>query len=143
MERKFTTASVTAEAARMMIAAAEEKAVEIGKRFSIAVVDGAGTLKAFHRMDGAALMSVQVAIDKAYTAAGFGRASGKWDEVLQADAVLERGARAGIDRLVTFAGGLPLIDGVIVGGIGVSGAHYTEDLVVASAALDAVGFSGA
>ena len=141
MEKKFSTASVSADAARAMIAAAEAAGRELGKRFSIAVVDGSGSLKAFHRMDGAPQMSIQVAIDKAYTAAGFGRASGKWDEVLQADEILERGARAGIERLITFAGGLPLIDETIVGGIGVSGAHYTEDLAVATAAVEAAGFN--
>jgi uncharacterized protein GlcG (DUF336 family) len=141
MQNTFSTASVSAEAAKAMIAAAVAKGDELGKRFTIAIVDGGGTLKAFHRMDGAALMSVQVAMDKAYTAAGFGRPSGKWDEVLEADEVLGRGARAGIDRLVTFAGGLPLIDAGIVGGIGVSGAHYSEDLEVATAAVEAAGFT--
>ena len=68
----FSKASISTELAHRMIAAAEAKASELGVPMNIAVVDESGVLKAFSRMDGAALLSVQIAQDKAYTAAGFG-----------------------------------------------------------------------
>jgi uncharacterized protein GlcG (DUF336 family) len=63
---------VTLVRATTLITAAEGKAHEMGHPFVIAVVDESGVLKAFSRMDGAALLAVQVAQDKAYTAIGFG-----------------------------------------------------------------------
>ena len=72
MAATFERPSVTTELARAMIEAAERKAAELGHPFAIAIVDDGGVLKAFSRMDGAALLSVQVAQDKAYTAVGFG-----------------------------------------------------------------------
>src|SRR5260221_1988606 len=63
----FQKFSITVEAAQRMIAAAEAKASEMGRPMCIAVCDGDGTLKAFSRMDGAPLLSVQIAQDKAYT----------------------------------------------------------------------------
>ena len=70
-ENTFQKASITAEAAERIINAAEAKAREIGKPMCIAVCDSDGTLKAFRRMDGAPLLSVQIAQDKAYTTIGF------------------------------------------------------------------------
>jgi len=66
----FPNARTTTEAAHQAIAAAEAKAVEIETPMVIAIVDDGGVLKALSRMDGAALLSVQVAQDKAYTAVG-------------------------------------------------------------------------
>ena len=60
MTATFERASVTAELARSMIEAAEQKAAEMGQPFVIAIVDDSGVLKAFSRMDGAPLLSVQV-----------------------------------------------------------------------------------
>jgi uncharacterized protein GlcG (DUF336 family) len=117
---------VTAELARAMIDAAQRKAAEMGHPFVIAVVDESGILKAFIRMDGAALLSVQIAQDKAYTAAGFGLATHGWHDFVKDDPPLAMGAAPGIDRLVVFGGGYPIkIGDAIVGGIGVSGGHYT------------------
>ncbi len=70
-ENTFQKASITAEAAQRIIAAAEVKAVEMGRPMCIAVVDGDGNLKAFTRMDGAPLLAVQLSQDKAYTAISF------------------------------------------------------------------------
>ncbi|HEY4385997.1 MAG TPA: heme-binding protein, partial [Ktedonobacteraceae bacterium] len=63
----YQKSSITAQAAQKMIEAAEAKAKEIGVPMCIAVVDDAGHLKAFRRMDGAALLSIQIAQDKAFT----------------------------------------------------------------------------
>jgi uncharacterized protein GlcG (DUF336 family) len=68
----FSKSSISSEAAHQIIGAAEIKAVELGKPFTVAVVDDGGALKAFSRMDGARLTSVKLAQDKAYTAVAFG-----------------------------------------------------------------------
>jgi len=140
MADTFAKASISTEAAGRLIAAAEAKAAELGKGFVIAVVDDGGVLKAFSRMDGAPLLSVQIAQDKAYTAVGFGLPTHGWHDFIKDDPPLAAGAPSGIDRLVVFGGGYPIqIDDQVVGGIGVSGGHYSEDMEVAEAALSAVG----
>ena len=135
----FTKTSVTIGAAQRILAAAIGKAEQMALPCVIAVVDESGVLKAFARMDGAALLSVQVAQDKAYTAAGFGMPTDGWYDFIKDDAPLATGATTGIDRLVVFGGGYPITaDGAVIGGIGVSGGHYTQDMVGARAGLDAV-----
>jgi uncharacterized protein GlcG (DUF336 family) len=139
MADTFAKASISTEAARRLIEAAEAKAAELGKAFVTAVVDDNGVLKAFSRMDGAPLLSVQVAQDKAYTAVGFGLPTAGWHDFIKDDPPLAAGAPSGIDRLVVFGGGYPLmVDDQLVGGIGVSGGHYSEDMQVAEAALEAL-----
>jgi uncharacterized protein GlcG (DUF336 family) len=136
----FQKPSVSADLARRMIAAAEDKARQIGVAMNIAVVDESGILKAFSRMDGAALLSVQIAQDKAYTAVGFGMPTHGWFDFIKDDPPLAAGAAPGIDRLVIFGGGYPVtVDGVVVGAIGVSGGHYSQDQEVAEAGLAVVG----
>jgi uncharacterized protein GlcG (DUF336 family) len=140
MAQTFPKASISTEAAREMIAGAEAKASEMGTPMVIAVVDDNGVLKAFSRMDGAALLSVQIAQDKAYTAVGFGMPTHGWHDFIKDDAPLADGAPTGIDRLVIFGGGYPIkVDDQVVGGIGVSGGHYSEDQKVAEAGLSAIG----
>jgi uncharacterized protein GlcG (DUF336 family) len=136
MTQVFEKRSISSEAAHRMIEAAERKATEIGRPMVIAVVDDGGVLKAFSRMDGAALLSVQIAQDKAYTAAGFGMGTDQWYDFIKNDPPLAAGATTGIDRLVIFGGGYPIkVDDQVVGGIGVSGGHYSQDMEVAQAAL--------
>lgn len=140
MAQTFPKASITTDAAHQVIAAAEAKASEMGTPMVIAVVDDGGVLKAFSRMDGAALLSVQVAQDKAYTAVGFGMPTHGWHDFIKDDPPLADGAPSGIERLVVFGGGYPITVGdEAVGGIGVSGGHYSEDQEVAEAALAALG----
>jgi len=131
--------SISSEAAHRMIQAAERKASAIGRPMVIAIVDEGGVLKALSRMDGAALLSVQVAQDKAYTAAGFGMGTDQWYEFIKDDPPLAAGATTGIDRLVVFGGGYPIkVGDQVVGGIGVSGGHYSQDMEVAQAGLAAL-----
>ncbi len=138
MAETFEKRSITSDLAHRIIAAAEAKANEMGHPFVIAVVDESGVLKAFSRMDGAALLSVQVAHDKAYTAIGFGMPTDGWHDFIKDDPPLALGAPTGIDRLVIFGGGYPIsLDGQVVGGIGVSGGHYSQDMDVAQAGLAA------
>ena len=132
-------ASISTESAHRVVAAAEAKAKAMGHPFVIAVCDESGVLKAFSRMDGAALLSVQIAQDKAYTAVGFGLSTDAWHEFIKNDPPLAAGAVGGIDRLVVFGGGYPLKAGdVIIGAIGVSGGHYKQDMEVAEAGLAAL-----
>jgi len=135
----FEKSSITSDLAHRIIAAAEAKAHEMGHPFVIAVVDDSGVLKAFSRMDGAALLSVQVAQDKAYTAVGFGIPTDGWHDFIKDDPPLALGAPSGIDRLVVFGGGYPIsIGGKLAGAIGVSGGHYSQDMDVAQAGLSAI-----
>ena len=139
MAATFERVSVTTELARAMIAAAEQKAAEMGHSFAVAIVDDSGVLKAFSRMDGAPLVSVQVAQDKAYTAVGFGLATDAWHEFVKDDPPLAMGAAPGIDRLIVFGGGYPIkVGDAVVGGIGVSGGHYSQDMEIAQAGLSAL-----
>jgi uncharacterized protein GlcG (DUF336 family) len=135
----FQKASITTEAAERIILAAEAKAKEMGKSMCIAVCDEDGTLKAFRRMDGAPLLSVQIAQDKAYTAISFGgMATHEWYDFIKGDPPLLHGIIK-TERLVVFGGGYAIkADGAIVGGIGVSGGHYSEDMEIAQAGLAAL-----
>jgi len=134
----FQKSSITTEAAQRLIAAAEAKARDMGKPMSIAVVDGDGTLKAFHRMDGAPLLSVGISQDKAYTAISFGMATHEWFEFIKNDPPLLHGI-VKTERLIVFGGGYPVqTQEGIIGGIGVSGGHYTDDMEVAKAGLAAL-----
>lgn len=140
MPSTTTRSTITADAALALVAEARSRATELGKAFAMAVVDESGVLKAFLRMDGAPLLAIQVAQDKAYTAVGFGMDSGSWYDFIKDDPPLLTGAPTAIDRLVPFAGGKVLVeDGNVVGAIGVSGGHYSEDELVAAAAVAAFG----
>lgn len=136
--KTISKSSITAEAAQAMIAAAEAKAGEIGVPMVIAIVDESGVLKAFCRMDGAPMLSVDIAQDKAYTAAAFGISTDTWHNFIKDDPPLLHGI-VKTPRLIVFGGGYPLqVDGQNVGGIGVSGGHYEQDMVVAQAGLAAL-----
>jgi len=139
MSDAFDKKSVTSALAHRIVAAGEAKAAELGVPMVIAVVDESGVLKSFSRMDGAALISVQIAQDKAYTAVGFGVPTHGWHDFIKDDPPLAAGAVGGIDRLVIFGGGYPItVEDKVVGGIGVSGGHYSQDMEVAEAGLAAI-----
>ncbi len=138
MATTVTKRSISTTAAARAVRAAEVKAKEIGVPMCIAICDESGILKAFSRMDGAALLSVQIAQDKAYTAVGFGMPTDAWYPFIKDDGPLALGAPK-VDRLIIFGGGYPIKNSeAIVGAIGVSGGHYSQDMVVAQAGLDAV-----
>ena len=92
-------------------------------------------------MDGAPLLSNNIAINKAYTAAGFGMATHAWHEFIKDDPPLLHGI-VHTDRLVTFGGGYPIKENdAVIGAIGVSGGHYHQDMDVATKALGALGLA--
>jgi uncharacterized protein GlcG (DUF336 family) len=130
---------LTLEDAKIVIEGAEKKAKEIGIDMDIAVVDDGGNLLAFYRMDKAKITSIDVAINKAFTAAGARKATHEYSEIAGAGGpafgihVSNRG------RFMIFGGGLPVfIDGHIVGGVGCSSGSVEEDRIVAQAGIDAL-----
>lgn len=139
MEITSQRPTITAEAASAAIAAAEAKSREIGVPMCIALCDEGGNLKALTRMDGAALLSVGIAQDKAYSAVGFGLSTDAWHDFIKDDPPLLHGI-VNYPRLIVFGGGYPIkVDGQIAGGIGCSGGHYTQDMECAKAGLAALG----
>ena len=122
--------------AKEMIAAAEQKAYEIGVAMVIAVVDIGGNLVAQHCMDGALLASISLSLDKAYTAVALKMPT---DQV--AAAVLPGQPLFGLNtansgRFIVFGGGFPIVkNGNLIGGFGVSGGTVDEDMMVARAGL--------
>ncbi len=131
--------SIDIATAERAIDAAAKKAAEMGLKMCIAVTDESGDLKAFRRMDGAPKLSIQIAEDKAYTAVSFSMPTHAWYDFIKDDPPLLHGITH-TPRLIVFGGGFPIVlDGEMVGGIGVSGAHYSQDMECARAALQAIG----
>lgn len=120
-------------------AAAVAHAESLGIRINVAVTDPAGLLMGFLRMPGAFVHSIDIAIDKAYTAAGFGFPTSQWSAILSGDEALRIGMPHR-DRLVVFGGGVPIKENDdLIGGIGVSGGSAEEDEACALAGLQAIG----
>jgi uncharacterized protein GlcG (DUF336 family) len=130
---------IALEVAEKIVAAAKKKAVELKTLMNIAVVDAGGNLKAFARMDGAWLGSIDISIRKARTARWFDMNTGEIGKLSQPG-----GSLFGIEHsnggLITFPGGVPLKDssGAVVGAIGVSGSSVENDHAVASAGAEAL-----
>lgn len=126
------------EAAVIAARAAVLHAEANGWRINVAVVDRSGNLMSFLRMPGAFLHSIDIAIDKAYTAASFGFSTKDWMSHIGHDDGMKFGFSAR-PRLVVFGGGLPIPAGSDwIGGIGVSGATEAEDEACARAGLAAI-----
>jgi uncharacterized protein GlcG (DUF336 family) len=120
-----------------IIEAAKSKAEELNIKEDIAIVDAGGNLKAFARMDGAWLGSIDIAMRKARTARFFDTESAKLGKMSQPGQPLY-GIEFSNDGLITFGGGIPLEDnaGNIIGAIGVSGSTVENDVKVAEAGAD-------
>jgi uncharacterized protein GlcG (DUF336 family) len=131
--------SIDSEMAEKAIAAAAAKATEVKLKMCIAVSDEAGDLKAFLRMDGAPKLSIGIAQDKAYTAASFSMPTHAWFDFIKDDPPLLHGITH-TPRLTVFGGGFPIVmKGEMIGAIGLSGGHYTQDMECARAALASIG----
>ena len=112
--------------AKSIIAAVEARASEQGKHAVIAVCNAEGNPVAVHVMDGAFLVSYEVAVKKAYTAVAVKMSTMELSALCQPGGTFY-GLQA-LDKVITFGGGIPLYhDGVIVGGLGVSGGTGEED----------------
>ena len=122
------------ERARAVIAAAEAKATEIGQPMNIAVVDQGGNLVSHVRMDGAWLGSIDISINKAYTSRAFDIATKDLAPHSQSGGQFFGIHASNQGRIMIFAGGIPLlVDGQVVGAIGVSGGSGEQDHAVAEA----------
>lgn len=128
-------AGLTLAAARRAIAAALATGRRLGVPLAVAVVDAGDQLVAFERMDGADLVSVRLAQDKAYTALVNRMPTGDLGPMVQPGTEFYGYDSVAAGRMIVFAGGTPLErDGVLVGAVGVSGGSAEQDQSAAEAA---------
>ncbi|WP_137921327.1 heme-binding protein [Hydrogenophaga sp. 2FB] len=140
MTHSVNTPVIDWPAAQTAVAAAVQAAQAMGARVNVALVDAGGVLAGFLRMPGAPLHSIDIAIDKAYTAVSFGLPTARWTEVLQSHSAAVRDGLVQRPRFVAFGGGLPIVeDGRCIGAIGVSGGSEQQDEEIAHAGLVALG----
>ena len=138
----ITVKRLTLEDAKVILDAAEARSRELGVAETICVCDDGGHAIALHRMTGARLTGVEIAIAKAFTAAGHRRATHTFNEPPGGPA-LPGNEAFGIHamhpgRFAVFVGGFPIeVEGAVVGGIGVSGGNGEQDKAVARAGIDA------
>jgi uncharacterized protein GlcG (DUF336 family) len=129
-------ASLDLADARRIIAAAERKATEMGIPYNIAVADAGGGLVAHVRMDGAWLGSVDIAINKAWTARAFDMATDDLARITQSGQQGFGLNTTNDSRVVIFGGGIPIKrDGAVIGAVGASGGSVEQDVAVARAAV--------
>jgi uncharacterized protein GlcG (DUF336 family) len=135
----LNTPDIDLETAQRVLEAAVAKAAEIGCKMDVAVVDAGANLKAFARMDGAWLGSIDIAIKKAKTSRFFDFPTGTIGELSQPGGALYN-IEVSNGGLITFPGGLPIkdADGNVIGGIGVSGSTVEDDHTCAEAGANAV-----
>ena len=129
--------TVTLAAAQALIAAGMVKAQEINVPMTLVIVDESGVLKAFARMDGNSLASVDLVQAKAFTAAAFRAPTHVLAERNKDDPV-RIASFTGFPRVTLLGGGYPIMHGnVVVGGVGAGGGTPEQDQMVAEAALAA------
>ena len=124
--------TITLEAAKKMAAAGEAEAIKNGWNVAIAIVDASGGLILFHKIDETQPGSIAVAQGKARAAALFKRASKVLEEAIAAG----KQAFLTVEGVVPMQGGLPVVvEGKVIGAVGVSGVTSAQDEQVAQAAL--------
>lgn len=130
--------SVTSTAAAALIEAVHTAADGVGFEVAVAVVDTGGHLKAFERADDAPFLAVEVAVDKAWTAASYRIPTHVWNSYVASPQVAPLAYHP---RLTAVGGGYPLIeDGKVIGALGISGGTYEQDQQAAETALSSLGF---
>jgi uncharacterized protein GlcG (DUF336 family) len=130
---------LTLEGAKIILAASEDKAKEIGVPMSIAIVDEGCNLITFENMDGAKITSIDIAMNKAFTAAGSRKGTHEYAEVASPGKPAFGIHVSNQGRFTIFGGGLPiLIKGEVVGGVGCSSGTAEQDREVAQAGLAAL-----
>ncbi|MEK4030554.1 heme-binding protein [Pseudobacillus sp. FSL P4-0506] len=131
------------EEAKLMIEAAKQKSEEIQVLETIAIVDDGGNLLALERMNGARITGPEIAIAKAYTASGHKRSTHLFNKEPNGPA-LPGNEAFGIQLMIpgkfaVFVGGFPIVvNGEVIGGIGISGGNGEQDTAVGTAALQAL-----
>ncbi len=134
----ITTKDISLSQAQTIVAAAQAKAESMGVKMDIAVVDAGTNLKAFARMDGAWIGSIDIAQKKARTARYFDMPTGTIGTLSQPGGALYNIEHSN-NGLISFPGGLPIMDGdTVIGAIGVSGSSVEDDHAVAQAGVDAL-----
>jgi len=134
-----SSVKLTLEGAKVMLAAAERKSKEIGVPMDIAIVDEGGNLLVFERMDGAKITGIDIAINKAFTAACSRRGTHEYAEVASPGKPAFGIHVSNQGRFMIIGGGLPvLVKEEVVGGIGCSSGTAEQDRIVAQAAIDAL-----
>jgi uncharacterized protein GlcG (DUF336 family) len=130
--------SISYELAQKMVNAAVAKARELGVTENVAILDDGGNLKAFSRMDGTPIPTIEMAQNKAYTAL-LGVSTQEFFNFIQGDPSLLAGIPT-LTRVAAWGGGFPIkVNGEVVGAIGVSGAPTVQnDVDCAKAALGVV-----
>jgi len=130
---------LTLEGAKLMLLASERKARQIGVPMDIAIVDEGGNLLAFERMDGAKITGIDIAINKAFTAAASRRGTHEYAEVASPGKPAFGIHVSNQCRFVIFGGGLPiLVKEEVIAGIGCSSGTAEQDRLVAQAGIDAL-----
>ena len=127
--------SISFELAQKMVNAAVKKAKELAVSENVVILDDGGNLKAFSRMDGAPILCIEMAQNKAYTAL-FGVSTQDFFDFIQGDPSLLAGIPT-LARVAAWGGGFPIkVNGEVVGAIGLSGAPTVQnDVDCARAAL--------
>src|ERR1041385_482851 len=130
-----TKHSISSELARKMVNEAMAKASQLGVAENVAILDDGGNLKAFGRMDGAPILCIEMAQNKAYTAL-IGVSTQDFFNFIQGDPSLLAGIPT-LARVAAWGGGFPIkVNGEVVGAIGLGGAPAVQnDVDCASAAL--------
>lgn len=136
--KTIPAANVSLASAAALIAAGLKAAKEAGFEATVAVTDSTGALRALERSDHAPFLTVDVATNKAWTAASYGYPTHVWNDYVADPKVAPL---QNLPRMMAVGGGYPLMsDGRLVGGIGISGGSYIQDQAAAEAALNATGF---
>src|ERR1700675_3093446 len=118
--------SISFELAQKMVDAAVAKAKELGVSENVVILDDGGNLKAFGRMDGASIPTIEIAQNKAYTAL-FGVSTQDFFNFIKGDPSLLAGIPT-LSRVAAWGGGFPIkVNGEVVGAIGLSGAPTVEN----------------
>lgn len=133
----LTIKRLSAADADVLVAAAVDKSNEIGIPMCIAVADESGNLIRFERMDGGKISSISIAIDKAFTGAAARKGTHVYNQLCQPGEPTFGIHITNGGRFSIIGGGLPIVvDGEVVGGIGISSGTAGEDQIVAQAAVE-------
>jgi uncharacterized protein GlcG (DUF336 family) len=135
MEMFRSTKYLTLEGAKKMMAAAEAEALKNKWNVAIAIVDAGGNLLMFQKLDETQSGSIDVAIGKARTAVTFKRPTKALEEIISGG----RSVFLAVEGITPLQGGLPImLEGQLLGGVGVSGVLSSQDEQISQAALDAL-----
>lgn len=131
-------ATITLQAANALIQHVLKTGETQGLYLAVSVTDAGGHLQAFGRSDHAPFLTVDMSLDKAWTACSFGQPTHVWNQLVQDP---HMAPIAGRSRLVAVGGGYPIImDGQVIGGLGISGGTHEQDRNMAEQALKMLNF---